>query len=43
VDKVLDRVERVLVEVEVEGRMGEAGVSMCLGRDALLLRRGSFR
>lgn len=40
-DKVLDRVERVLVEVE--GRMGEAGVSMCLGRDALLLRRGSFR
>ena len=40
-DKVLDRCERVLVEVE--GRMGEAGVSMCLGREALLLRRGSFR
>lgn len=38
-DKVLDRCGRVLGDE----RIGEAGVSMCDGREALLLRRGSLR
>ena len=38
-DKVLDRCGRVLGDE----RIGEAGVSMCDGKEALLLRRVSLR
>ena len=38
-DKVLDRCERVLGDE----RIGEVGVSICDGVEALLLRRGSLR